>query len=106
MAVSISEAGSGTTVALIVNEFTVAEATQVAPPSDVKRLPLSVATPVGVGLPGVTLEDTLKSAANIDAGWIGFPVVERLRKATGRPVAWASLGCRRSPLPSRMHSSR
>ena len=44
-------------------------------------------TPVGVGLPGVTLDDTLKSAANIDSGWIGFPVVERLRKATGRPVS-------------------
>ena len=45
------------------------------------------AAPVGVGLPGVTLDDTLKSAANIEAAWIDFPVVERLRKATGRPVA-------------------
>jgi polyphosphate glucokinase len=57
----------------------------------VKRLAktsgLGTSTPVGVGLPGVTLDDTLKSAANIDAGWIGFPVVERLRKATGRPVS-------------------
>jgi polyphosphate glucokinase len=57
----------------------------------VKRLAkaggLGTTTPVGVGLPGVTLDDTLKSAANIDAGWIGFPVVERLRKATGRPVS-------------------
>lgn len=48
---------------------------------------LSAGTPVGVGLPGVTLDDTLKSAANIDAGWIDFPVVERMRKATGRPVS-------------------
>jgi len=57
----------------------------------VKRLAkasgLGPMTPVGVGLPGVTLDDTLKSAANIDAGWIGFPVVQRLRKATGRPVS-------------------
>jgi polyphosphate glucokinase len=57
----------------------------------VKRLAkasgLGTATPVGVGLPGVTLDDTLKSAANIDAAWIGFPVVDRLRKATGRPVS-------------------
>jgi polyphosphate glucokinase len=57
----------------------------------VKRLAkasgLGTTTPVGVGLPGVTLDDTLKSAANIDAGWISFPVVERLRKATGRPVS-------------------
>jgi len=51
-----------------------------------KASALGPSTPVGVGLPGVTLDDTLKSAANIDAGWIGFPVVERLRKATGRPV--------------------
>jgi polyphosphate glucokinase len=48
---------------------------------------LSAATPVGVGLPGVTLDNTLKSAANIDAGWIDFPVVERMRKTTGRSVS-------------------
>lgn len=47
---------------------------------------LGTATPVGVGLPGVTMDDTLKFAGNIDPAWIGFPVVERLRKATGRPV--------------------
>ena len=56
----------------------------------VKRLAkasgLGPTTPVGVGLPGVTMEETLKSAANIDQAWVGFPVVERLRKATGRPV--------------------
>jgi polyphosphate glucokinase len=43
--------------------------------------------PVGVGLPGVTMEGTLKFAGNIDPTWIGFPVEERLRKATGRPVS-------------------
>lgn len=48
---------------------------------------LGPVTPVGVGLPGVTLDDTLKSAANIEASWIDFPVVERVRKVTGRPVA-------------------
>jgi polyphosphate glucokinase len=47
---------------------------------------LGPSTPVGVGLPGVTMEGTLKFAGNIDPTWIGFPVVERLRKATGRPV--------------------
>ena len=56
----------------------------------VKRLArangLGTATPVGVGLPGVTMDNTLKFAGNIDPAWIGFPVVERLRKATGRPV--------------------
>jgi polyphosphate glucokinase len=44
-------------------------------------------TPVGVGLPGVTMANTLKSAANIDPGWVDFPVVERMRKATSRPVS-------------------
>ena len=48
---------------------------------------LDPATPVGVGLPGVTLDNSLKSAANIDPGWIDFPVVERMRKATGRSVS-------------------
>jgi polyphosphate glucokinase len=48
---------------------------------------LGSTTPVGVGLPGVTMDETLKSAANIDPTWIGFPVVEQLRKATGRPVS-------------------
>jgi Transcriptional regulator/sugar kinase len=56
----------------------------------VKRLAkeggLGATTPVGVGLPGVTIDGTLKFAGNIDQAWIGFPVVERLRKVTGRPV--------------------
>jgi len=48
---------------------------------------LGSTTPVGVGLPGVTINNTLMTASNIDPGWIGFPVVDRLRKSTGRPVA-------------------
>ena len=56
----------------------------------VKRLAkeggLGTTTPVGVGLPGVTMDGTLKFAGNIDQAWIGFPVVERLRKATSRAV--------------------
>jgi polyphosphate glucokinase len=51
-----------------------------------KASKLGPTTPVGVGLPGVTMEGTLKFAGNIDESWIGFPVVDRLRKATGRPV--------------------
>ena len=47
---------------------------------------LAATIPVGVGLPGVTMDGTLKFAGNIDPAWIGFPVEERLRKATGRPV--------------------
>ena len=44
-------------------------------------------TPVGVGLPGVAMDNTLKSAANIDPAWVEFPVVERMRKATSRSVS-------------------
>jgi len=52
-----------------------------------KETGLGPTTPVGVGLPGVTIDGTLKFAGNIDEKWIGYPVVERLRKATGRSVA-------------------
>jgi polyphosphate glucokinase len=48
---------------------------------------LAAGTPVGVGLPGVAMDNTLMTAANIDAAWIGFPVVERMRKVTARPVS-------------------
>jgi len=48
---------------------------------------LGDATPVGIGLPGVAIDGILKSAANIDAAWIDFPVVERLTRLIGRPVS-------------------
>jgi polyphosphate glucokinase len=48
---------------------------------------LGDATPVGIGLPGVTIDGVLKSAANIDPAWIDFPVVERLTRVLGRPVS-------------------
>ena len=57
----------------------------------VKRLAksggLGPSTPVGVGLPGVTIGGRIKTAANIDAGWMDFPVVERLTRMLSRPVA-------------------
>ena len=43
--------------------------------------------PVGVGLPGVTIDGVIKTAANIDPGWVDFPMAERLRSALKRPVA-------------------
>src|SRR6476659_3953834 len=56
----------------------------------VKRLAkssgLGDATPVGIGLPGVTIDGVLKSAANIDPSWVDFPVVERLTRVIGRRV--------------------
>ena len=41
---------------------------------------------VGVGLPGVTIDGTIKFAGNIDQTWIDFPVVERLTKVLKRRV--------------------
>jgi len=48
---------------------------------------LGESTPVGIGLPGVTIDGVLKSAANIDQAWIDFPVVERLTRVLGRRVS-------------------
>lgn len=42
--------------------------------------------PVGVGLPGVTIDGALRFAGNIDQAWIDFPVVDRLGKLLKRPV--------------------
>jgi polyphosphate glucokinase len=57
----------------------------------VKRLAkasgLGAATPVGVGLPGVTIDGVMKTAANIDPGWIEFPEVDRLSRALMRPIS-------------------
>ncbi len=43
--------------------------------------------PVGVGLPGVTIGGVIRTAANIDPGWVDFPEVDRLSTLLGRPVA-------------------
>jgi len=57
----------------------------------VKRLArssgLGESTPVGIGLPGVAIDGTLKSAANIDPSWIDFPVVERMGRLIKRPIS-------------------
>jgi len=44
-------------------------------------------TPVGVGVPGVTMGGVVLTAANIDKEWIDFHLVERLSRALSRPVA-------------------
>lgn len=48
---------------------------------------LGDATPVGIGLPGVAINGVLRSAANLDAAWIDFPVTERMTRLIGRPVS-------------------
>jgi len=42
--------------------------------------------PAGVGLPGVVKGQLLKTAANIDATWVDFPVREKLEARIGHPV--------------------
>jgi polyphosphate glucokinase len=42
--------------------------------------------PVGVGLPGVAIDGRLLTAANIDPGWVGYPVADRLTKSLRRRV--------------------
>ena len=52
----------------------------------VKSGSLDDSIPVGVGLPGVTIDGMLKFAGNIDQTWIDFPVVERLTRVLKRRV--------------------
>jgi polyphosphate glucokinase len=42
--------------------------------------------PVGIGLPGVVLDGVLKTAANIDAAWVEYPITQKLSKSLKRPV--------------------
>src|SRR5690349_7027929 len=46
-----------------------------------------VAGPVGLTLPAVVTSGTVRTAANIDPGWIGVDAGKLFGKATGRPVA-------------------
>jgi polyphosphate glucokinase len=52
----------------------------------VKSGRLDESVPVGVGLPGVTIDGALRFAGNIDPAWIDFPVVERLGRLLKRPI--------------------
>ena len=56
----------------------------------VKRLvtatDLAPTAPVGIGLPGVVLDGVLRTAANIDAAWVDFPITQKLSKSLKRPV--------------------
>ncbi len=51
---------------------------------------LDPSVPVGIGLPGVVLEGVLKTAANIDPGWVDYPITQVLAKALKRPVTIAN----------------
>jgi polyphosphate glucokinase len=46
--------------------------------------------PVGIGLPGVVLDGVLKTAANIDAAWVEYPITQKLSKSLKRPITIAN----------------
>jgi polyphosphate glucokinase len=45
---------------------------------------------VSVGFPGVIKEGKTLTAANLDPGWIGFPLAKTLEKRWGKPVRMAN----------------
>ena len=51
-----------------------------------KSAPVPDDAPVGVGLPGVAIDGRLRTAANIDPGWVDYPIAEKLSKSLKRRV--------------------
>src|SRR5512135_1408282 len=51
-----------------------------------RELPEASTAPIGVGMPSVVIDGITRSAANIDAGWVGFAAEEGLERILGRPV--------------------
>jgi polyphosphate glucokinase len=47
---------------------------------------------ISVGFPGVIKEGKTLTAANLDAGWVGFPLAKVLEKRWGKPVRMANDG--------------
>src|ERR1700748_3421902 len=45
---------------------------------------------VSVGFPGVIKQGKTLTAANLDPGWIGFPLAKTLEKRWGKPVRMAN----------------
>ncbi len=50
------------------------------------QLGTSTPLPVGVGVPSVIIDGVSKTAANIDRGWLDYPIAQALADALGRPV--------------------
>ena len=51
-----------------------------------REIGLDDGVPVGIGLPGVAIDGTLMTAANIDHAWVGYPIAQRLTAQLGRQV--------------------
>lgn len=52
-----------------------------------KETGIAETTPVGIGLPGVAIDGRLRTAANIDAAWVDYPIAERLGTTLKRRVS-------------------
>lgn len=48
--------------------------------------PPAAGTPVGCGVPGVVIDGVVRTAANIDPGWVGYDADEALEQRLRRPV--------------------
>lgn len=51
-----------------------------------RSFPPAAGTPVGCGVPGVVIDGVVRTAANIDPGWVGYDADEALEQRLRRPV--------------------
>ncbi|MFP5343783.1 MAG: polyphosphate--glucose phosphotransferase [Candidatus Limnocylindria bacterium] len=51
-----------------------------------KATGIADSAPVGLGLPGVAIDGRLRTAANIDPGWVDYPIAEKLGASLKRSV--------------------
>jgi polyphosphate glucokinase len=51
-----------------------------------REMPAAATVPIGIGVPSVVIGGVTRSAANIDAGWVGFAAEDGLERILSRPV--------------------
>jgi len=51
-----------------------------------RAFPPAAGMPVGCGVPGVVIDGVVRTAANIDQGWVGYDADEALEQRLHRPV--------------------
>jgi polyphosphate glucokinase len=80
--------GTGALAQARIRLLTPAPATPGAVAGTVVRLVEQIGAdgPLGLTLPAVVLDGVVRTASNIDQGWLGVNAVELFGKATGRPV--------------------
>jgi polyphosphate glucokinase len=67
-----------------------ATTTQVLTALDELKVSVPLFDRVSVGFPGVIKQGKTLTAANLDPGWIGFPLAKTLEKRWGKPVRMAN----------------